>query len=94
MNRKNFGSVSGVIVDVCKQHGTWFDLGELPRVLAFVAGGGMDRTRARVAAEAADAHRASVAAAAAVQVPTSSHDHDALRVGTTLTELLVNLLLR
>ena len=39
MNRKNFGGTSGVVVDVCKKHGTWFDLGELPRVLAFVAAG-------------------------------------------------------
>ena len=27
---------SGVVVDVCSAHGTWFDEGELPRVLAFV----------------------------------------------------------
>lgn len=47
MNRKNFGMVSGVIVDVCKQHGTWFDLGELPRVLAFVEDGGLARTKQR-----------------------------------------------
>ena len=25
MNRTNFGKVSGVIVDVCTRHGTWFD---------------------------------------------------------------------
>jgi Zn-finger nucleic acid-binding protein len=47
MNRKNFAEVSGVIVDVCKKHGTWFDLGELPRVLAFVAAGGLTRSRHR-----------------------------------------------
>jgi Zn-finger nucleic acid-binding protein len=48
MNRKNFAEVSGVIVDVCKKHGTWFDLGELPRVLAFVAAGGLERSRHRI----------------------------------------------
>ena len=47
MNRVNFGKVSGVIVDVCKLHGTWFDAGELTRVVAFAAGGGLERTRAR-----------------------------------------------
>ena len=47
MNRKNFGGASGVIVDVCAKHGTWFDAGELPQVLAFVKSGGLVRERAR-----------------------------------------------
>ena len=47
MNRVNFGKVSGVIVDVCKLHGTWFDGGELTLVVSFVAAGGLERTRAR-----------------------------------------------
>jgi Zn-finger nucleic acid-binding protein len=51
MNRRNFGGGSGVIVDVCSKHGTWFDSGELPRVLAFVESGGLSRARERDAAE-------------------------------------------
>jgi Zn-finger nucleic acid-binding protein len=47
MNRVNFARCSGVVVDVCKPHGTWFDADELQRILAFVAGGGIDRARAR-----------------------------------------------
>ncbi len=47
MNRKNFGGASGVIVDVCAKHGTWFDAGELPQVLEFVQTGGLVRERAR-----------------------------------------------
>jgi Zn-finger nucleic acid-binding protein len=47
MNRTNFGRVSGVIVDVCSKHGTWFDAGELTRTVAFAASGGLERTRAR-----------------------------------------------
>ena len=47
MNRVNFGKVSGVILDVCKAHGTWFDAGELTRVVAFAGAGGFERTRAR-----------------------------------------------
>ncbi len=53
MNRNNFGRSSGVIVDVCKKHGVWFDRGELPRVLAFVEGGGLDLLRRREAEESA-----------------------------------------
>lgn len=67
MNRVNFGKVSGVIVDVCRVHGTWFDGGELTRVVHFAAAGGLARTRAREAdekvartAEVA-AHRAALA---------------------------------
>lgn len=45
MNRVNFGRVSGVVIDLCKGHGVWFDPGELQRVLAFVANGGLERMR-------------------------------------------------
>lgn len=37
MARKSFGGTSGIIVDVCRAHGTWFDATELASVLAFVA---------------------------------------------------------
>jgi Zn-finger nucleic acid-binding protein len=53
MNRVNFGRVSGVIVDVCKAHGTWFDPGELTRVVAFAGSGGLDKTREREKTERA-----------------------------------------
>ena len=33
MNRVNFANFSGVIVDVCREHGTWFDRDELRRAL-------------------------------------------------------------
>ncbi len=41
MNRVNFGKRSGVIVDVCKEHGVWFDRGELTQTIEFVANGGL-----------------------------------------------------
>ncbi len=92
MNRKNFGGTSGVIVDVCKKHGTWFDLGELPRVLAFVAAGGLERSRQRAEEEAAHARREH-GAAAFVHAPSSSHDPAlAAHVGASLADLLVDLL--
>jgi len=45
MNRSNFGHKSGVIIDVCKGHGAWFERGELARVLAFIEDGGLERAR-------------------------------------------------
>jgi Zn-finger nucleic acid-binding protein len=41
MSRMNFGKRSGIIVDACKPHGTWFDQGELLGTLAFVRAGGL-----------------------------------------------------
>jgi Zn-finger nucleic acid-binding protein len=43
MNRFNFGRTSYVIVDMCREHGTWFDPGELPKVFAFLRSGGLQR---------------------------------------------------
>lgn len=47
MNRVNFAHASGVIVDVCTMHGSWFDADELRRVLEFIAAGGLEAARAR-----------------------------------------------
>jgi Zn-finger nucleic acid-binding protein len=47
MNRVNFSNFSGVIVDVCRTHGTWFDRDELRRIVEFIRSGGVDRARAR-----------------------------------------------
>lgn len=57
MNRVNFGKVSGVIVDVCRAHGTWFDADELTRAVVFAANGGLERTRAREETEQGDERR-------------------------------------
>lgn len=47
MNRMNFARCSGVIVDICKQHGTWFDRDELSRIVEFISGGGLNAARAK-----------------------------------------------
>jgi Zn-finger nucleic acid-binding protein len=45
MNRSNFARSSGVIVDLCKEHGVWFDAGELPKIVEFIENGGLARAR-------------------------------------------------
>jgi Zn-finger nucleic acid-binding protein len=45
MNRVNFAKASGVIVDVCRGHGTFLDAGELHQIVTFIHGGGLDRAR-------------------------------------------------
>ncbi len=66
MNRKNFGRSSGIIVDYCRAHGTWFDPGELPHVIEFVTSGGLDEARAKAMARESEEARRSGA------VPVSS----------------------
>lgn len=40
MQRVNYGHASGVIIDICQDHGVWFDADELARILAWVRAGG------------------------------------------------------
>ena len=47
MNRINFARCSGVIVDICKGHGSWFDHEELTRIVEFIRAGGLDAARAK-----------------------------------------------
>jgi len=39
--RRNFGRLSGVIIDVCRNHGVWFDDDELSRILDWTRRGGL-----------------------------------------------------
>lgn len=45
MNRSNFARSSGVIIDICKKHGVWFDPEELPKIIEFIQKGGMELAR-------------------------------------------------
>lgn len=45
MNRQNFGRRSGVVIDVCKGHGVWFERSELRAAMAFIDNGGFERAR-------------------------------------------------
>nr|WP_281412593.1 zf-TFIIB domain-containing protein [Geomobilimonas luticola] len=56
MNRINFGTKSGVIVDRCKEHGVWLDGGELRHLFEWMKAGGklldQERQEERKKAEA------------------------------------------
>lgn len=47
MNRVNFAHCSGVVVDVCQGHGSWFDRDELRRIIEFIRRGGLIIARTR-----------------------------------------------
>jgi len=57
MNRVNFAHGSGVVVDVCRQHGTWFDMNELHRIVQFIRSGGLEQSRQREKAELEEQRR-------------------------------------
>lgn len=57
MNRANFARCSGVIIDLCKKHGIWFDKDELTRIVEFIRQGGMEISRAKEKAQLEEERR-------------------------------------
>ena len=71
MQRVNFAGQSGVIIDICRDHGAWFEREELRKIVEFIRAGGMtearqtqlerlERERRRLEAERAEAHNTPV----------------------------------
>jgi Zn-finger nucleic acid-binding protein len=73
MNRINFARCSGVIVDVCKGHGTWFDRDELSRIVEFIRQGGLEASRQKEKAEIHEERRRLLEQQAAVDSRVSAH---------------------
>jgi len=46
MNHKNF-SGSGIVLDWCRDHGSWFDRQELQQIVRFIHEGGLRKARQR-----------------------------------------------
>lgn len=57
MNRRNYGPGSGVIIDVCRQHGLWLDAEELPAILDWIRRGGQQQSQKDRAGEEARSER-------------------------------------
>jgi Zn-finger nucleic acid-binding protein len=53
----NYGRRSGVIIDVCKKHGVWFDADELAHILDWVRSGGLAEAKRQEADETARQQR-------------------------------------
>jgi len=95
MNRKLFATGSGVVVDVCRTHGTFFDAGELPAIIDFVMQGGLEkaerrdleRLREQARRERDDARYAQIQAARMTSMPNERYRTG----GAALVDLLFNL---
>jgi Zn-finger nucleic acid-binding protein len=100
MNRVNFAHASGVILDVCKNDGVWFDRGELQRIVSFVEHGGLAVAREHEKEQLAEERRRLAAARAASALTlTGSHGFVARGAplqrpssGTSIEQLLLDAL--
>ena len=88
MNRKLFAAGSGVVIDVCKNHGCFFDTGELPRIIEYVMEGGLEKAqRKEIDQEKALVAREKYAARAAAAENAKAYAHQQTR-GTAFVDLL------
>ena len=90
MNRINFARCSGVIVDICKGHGAWFDRDELSRIIEFIRGGGLEASRAKekanIEAERQQLRQEQLAVAmhhSSSLGPSDTEDHRVLGIAST-----------
>ena len=82
MNRKLVGAGSGVIVDVCRAHGTFFDVGELPVIITYVQQGGLEKQAKKDIERMRDsAKREHHGAAAMARGAVAVADYDSLSLG-------------
>jgi Zn-finger nucleic acid-binding protein len=93
MHRVNFARCSGVVVDVCRSHGTWFDMNELHRIVEFIRAGGMDRSREKQKADLVEEQRRLKAARVASawdggQPPVKSSGYDIVDVVGSAAEII------
>ena len=66
MLRRNFQRSSGVVIDVCRAHGTWLDADEIEEIAGFILSGG------ETSATLEEEHRSAEALAAAARLRCAS----------------------
>ena len=69
MNRRQFADGSGIVLDVCRLHGTWLDAGELRAVVEFVEKGGYEEERRRETQRRFEMARAAAEVARIMHMP-------------------------
>jgi Zn-finger nucleic acid-binding protein len=95
MNRRQFAHGAGVVLDGCKGHGTFFDAGELRKVVDFMKSGGLEKAAAieqqrLTAQKLSDARkRAELRAVNAHTLPVMSAKDDG--AGGVLAEIVLSL---
>lgn len=94
MNRMNFARCSGVIVDMCKLHGTWFDRDELSRIVEFIREGGLNASREKERREIAEEREQLRDAQRTLELRSSRFPEDHRLSGIASTSSLLKFLLK
>lgn len=77
MQRRNYRRSSGVVIDVCREHGTWLDADELEEIAGFILSGG--HTSTVLEEEHRDAAAAAALARMRIMTQNASFGHRDLR---------------
>ena len=85
MNRQNYAHISGVVLNVCKEDGIWFERDELRQVLAFIEDGGLERSRVRETQDLEEQRRIAAAAAPLPTQPSAGEWGQSANLGSTMT---------
>jgi Zn-finger nucleic acid-binding protein len=91
MNRRLFAAGTGVIIDVCRTHGTFFDVGELPLIIEFVMNGGLDRAQRKEIDRLREAAKRELAQAQAAVLPVARLHRPPSSHGSALVDFLASL---
>jgi Zn-finger nucleic acid-binding protein len=90
MNRRLFATGTGVIIDVCRTHGTFFDAGELPLIIDFVMNGGLDKAQRKDIERMREAAHRELAQSHAAALPTARLHQPSAR-GSAFVDFLASL---
>jgi len=95
MLRRNYRKSSGIIIDVCRDHGTWLDADELEAIAGFIASGGATSPLLESHPERSRAEAdASIAFAQAIAQREREAAHRSADVGDLLAGGLLKILTR
>jgi len=75
MQRRNYAAKSGVVIDICKKHGIWFDIKELDDILKFIRSGQLQKTQEKSARLA----KRAIKRKSSTSIPVSSHSSSSNR---------------
>jgi Zn-finger nucleic acid-binding protein len=89
MNRVNFAGRSGVIIDTCRGHGTWFDRDELQHIVEFIRSGGLEKAREQQIEQLEQARQQRPAAAASIEPVSSGGAYSSWSEGRDLVDTLM-----
>jgi len=102
MNRKGYGSLSGVVIDYCRDHGIWLEGGEYRQIINWINAGGraLDQQQQLESFEKARRRAEQRASSTSTHIPgglepsTTSRDHDIGNMVQSVIRFLFDVIIR